>query len=309
MRDFREEDVAFHSEGAHIRGTLTVPTMDGRRPAVIWSHGYGGYSNVLGAPLVKVRLVERGFVFLAIDHRGCGASQASPRGRCVQGIESVLDLVHAITYVRSRPDVDGERIGLVGESHGGATVLMSGALDDRVRAVVATDAFADGRAWLAQMWEKKAGLAAFDRLMQKTAEALRTEVLTGVITHVPVPEVIPYGETELQLVHQLWRDHPLWSRDASLATVESIGLLAPLCVAARLSSRRVRLIHGEDDSTVPVDDATKLHQAIPRSDLRVLRGVGHGVTFSDRSTEVLDLIEEWFEHSLSDQRVSPMTSR
>ena len=308
MQDFREEAVAFHSEGAHIVGTIALPNQDGP-PVVIWSHGYGGYGNVLGAPLVKSCLIQRGFAFLTIDHRGCGASQASPRGRCVQGIESVLDVIHAISYVQSRPDVDGQRIGLVGESHGGATVLMSGALDKRVGAVVATDAFADGHAWLAQMWEKKAGAEAFDRLMQRTAEALRAEALTGIVTHVPVPDVIPYGETELQLVHQLWQDHPLWSRDASLATVESIGLLAPLSVAARLSSRPVRLIHGEDDSTVPVEDATALHKAIPASDLRILPGIGHGVTFSDRSSEVLDLMAEWFERSLSEKRVPAMTSR
>src|SRR2546426_10238967 len=139
MQDFREEAEAFDSEGAHIVGKIALPNQDGP-PVVIWSHGYGGYGNVLGAPLVKSCLIQRGFAFLTIDHRGCGASQASPRGRCVQGIESVLDVIHAISYVQSRPDVDGQRIGLVGESHGGATVLMTGALDERARAGVATDA-------------------------------------------------------------------------------------------------------------------------------------------------------------------------
>jgi dipeptidyl aminopeptidase/acylaminoacyl peptidase len=267
-------------------------------PAVIWSHGYGAYKDVLGGPLVGQRLVPAGYVVLRIDHRGCGESEASPRGRCVQGIESVVDLSAAISFLRAQPEVDPERIGLIGESHGGAAALMAAALDRGASSVVACDAFGDGGAWLRHMWQAKRGPGVYDQLLRKAEDSAQEEALSGSPRQVPVPEVIPYGEADLRFFYQLCEEHPLWSREASLATVHSLGWLVPLALAERLARRPTRLIHGEKDETVPVEEAEALHRAISGSDLRVISGIGHGVTFSEKSAEVLDLIQDWFDRSL-----------
>ncbi len=291
--------VTFYCEGRRINGVLSAPLGVRPAPAVIWSHGYGAYKDVLGGPLVGERLVPAGYVVLRIDHRGCGESEASPRGRCVQGFESVVDLVAAISFLRGQPEVDPQRIGLIGESHGGAAALMAAALDRRARSVVACDAFGDGGAWLRHMWQAKRGSEVYDQLLQRAEDSAGEEALTGSPRHVPVPEVIPYGEADLRLFYQLCEEHPLWSREASLATVQSLGWLVPLALAERLATRPVRLIHGEKDETVPVEEAQALHRAISGSDLRVLAGIGHGVSFSEKGGEVLDLIQDWFDRTLT----------
>jgi fermentation-respiration switch protein FrsA (DUF1100 family) len=48
----------------------------------------------------------------------------------------VRDYRHAITYARTREEVDGERIGVWGSSYSGAHVLVVGAIDKRVKCVV-----------------------------------------------------------------------------------------------------------------------------------------------------------------------------
>jgi cephalosporin-C deacetylase len=48
-----------------------------------------------------------------------------------------MDIIRGIDYLCTRPDVDVNRIGLMGTSQGGGIVLAAGALDPRVRAVVA----------------------------------------------------------------------------------------------------------------------------------------------------------------------------
>lgn len=294
----RPKAVTFFSEGSRISGLLDAPPGAEHRPAVVWSHGYGAYKDVLGGPLVAQRLVQAGYVVLRIDHRGCGESEASPRGRCVQGIESVFDLVAAVSFLQTQQVVDPDRIGLTGESHGGATSLMAAALDRRVRSVVACDAFSDGGAWLKHMWIAKRGPDVYDRLLQQAEDAAREEALAGSPRSVPVPQVIPYGETDLALFYQLCEEHPLWSREASLATVDSLGWLVPLALADRLRDGSVLLIHGEQDETVPVEQARELHRAIPGSDLKVLAATGHGVSFSERGGEVLDLMRDWFDRTL-----------
>ncbi len=50
--------------------------------------------------------------------------------------EQVRCIQHAVTYAQSRPDVDAGRIGLWGESYGGAHALVVAATDRRVKAVV-----------------------------------------------------------------------------------------------------------------------------------------------------------------------------
>ena len=290
--------VSFYSEGCRIRGVLGTPAAVRPAPAVIWSHGYGAYKDVLGGPLVGQRLVPAGYAVLRIDHRGCGESEASPRGKCVQGIESVADLNAAVSFLQAQPEVDPERIGLIGESHGGAAALMAAALDRRVSCVVACDAFGDGGAWLRHMWQAKRGPGVYEQLLEKAEDSARQEALTGLSRQVPVPDVIPYGEADLRLFYQLCEEHPLWSREASLATIQSLGWLVPLALADRLATRPVRLIHGEKDETVPVEEAQVLRRAISGSDLRVLPGIGHGVSFSEKGPEVLDLIQDWFDRTL-----------
>jgi cephalosporin-C deacetylase-like acetyl esterase len=171
--------VSFYSEGRRIKGVLGAPAAARRTPAVIWSHGYGAYKDVLGGPLVGERLVPAGYAVLRIDHRGCGESEASPRGKCVQGIESVADLNAAVSFLQTQPEVDPERIGLIGESHGGATALMAAALDRRAASVVACDAFGDGGAWLRHMWRAKRGPGVYEQLLQKAGDSARQEALTG----------------------------------------------------------------------------------------------------------------------------------
>lgn len=48
-----------------------------------------------------------------------------------------MDVVRGVEYLLSRADVDANRIGAVGTSQGGGLVLAAGALDPRIRIVVA----------------------------------------------------------------------------------------------------------------------------------------------------------------------------
>jgi dienelactone hydrolase len=51
----------------------------------------------------------------------------------------IWDGIRAVDYLRTRPEVDGDRIGCIGHSLGGKTALYLGAFDDRIRATVSCE--------------------------------------------------------------------------------------------------------------------------------------------------------------------------
>ena len=73
---------------------------------------------------------------LVFDNRNFGASDGEPRQEADPWAQ-VRDYRHAITYAQTRPEVDPDRIGIWGSSYSGGHVIVVGAIDRRVKCVVA----------------------------------------------------------------------------------------------------------------------------------------------------------------------------
>src|SRR5262249_58675876 len=100
-----------------------VHTPDGlrsgeRRPAFIVLHGFGGNKDGHGQSVVAKQFTQWGYVTMRIDFRGCGDSEGE-HGRIIC-LDQVADTRNALTYLATHPEVDPERIGLVGSSFGAA---------------------------------------------------------------------------------------------------------------------------------------------------------------------------------------------
>ena len=80
------------------------------------------------------RLAEAGFVTLAFDHRNFGDSEGEPRQH-EDSAGKLADLRDAVGYLASRPEVDPDRIGVVGVCLGGGYAVRAAAFDPRVRAI------------------------------------------------------------------------------------------------------------------------------------------------------------------------------
>ncbi len=124
----------------------------GKRPAVLVVHGH--WAGARRDPVVQARclgLAKLGFFVLAVDAFGSGerytkpalgtyhgalyGSTLWPAGLTLLGCQ-VYDNRRAVDYLRTRPEVDGDRLGITGASGGGNQTMYAGALDDRFRAVV-----------------------------------------------------------------------------------------------------------------------------------------------------------------------------
>jgi fermentation-respiration switch protein FrsA (DUF1100 family) len=133
---FDRKDVEFPAaDGVILRGWLFVPRGRGpKHPAISMAHGYAGVKDH-GLERFARNFAEAGFVVLIHDHRNFGASEGRVRGD-IDPWQQIADWRRAITFLEAHPEVDSSRIGLWGTSYAGGHVLVLGATDRRIRAVV-----------------------------------------------------------------------------------------------------------------------------------------------------------------------------
>jgi dienelactone hydrolase len=151
---YRIEKLLFQSQpGVWVTASAYVPENGHRKvPAVLAVHGHWPWAR--RDPVVQARclgLVQLGFFVLAVDAFGAGERHPSPArgtyhgglfgstlwpvGQTLLGMQ-VYDNRRAVDYLRTRPEVDGDLLGITGASGGGNQTMYAGALDERFRAVV-----------------------------------------------------------------------------------------------------------------------------------------------------------------------------
>ncbi|MGB7449210.1 MAG: alpha/beta fold hydrolase, partial [Ornithinimicrobium sp.] len=154
--DVETQQVAVGAEPDGTEVSLDVdvyrPAGDGRAPAVILSHGFGGSKKNLAER--GRRLADEGYVALAYSARGFGDS-----GGRVHLNDPDYEIADAQVLIdeladdeQVRQDAVGDpRVAVVGGSYGGALALMAAGADERVDSVVASITWNDlGRAFYPQ---------------------------------------------------------------------------------------------------------------------------------------------------------------
>ena len=138
------EDVEFDADGVTLRGWLYIPDgTSGPAPTVVMAHGFSAVKEMYLDRFAEA-FAGAGLVALVYDYRNFGASDGEPRQE-IDPWAQVRDYRTAITYAATRPEVDADRIGVWGSSYSGGHVLVVGAVDRRVRCVVAQVPVVSGR--------------------------------------------------------------------------------------------------------------------------------------------------------------------
>ena len=120
---YTSEDVGFASGAVHLAGTLTIPAGDGPFPAAVLLTGSGAQNRdeeIFGhKPFLVLadHLSRRGVAVLRCDDRGVGGSTGSPRTATTGDFAD--DAVAAVRFLRTRPEVAADQVGLIGHSEGG----------------------------------------------------------------------------------------------------------------------------------------------------------------------------------------------
>ncbi|WP_105431580.1 alpha/beta hydrolase [Neorhizobium sp. T6_25] len=105
-------------------------------PAIVLSGPFGAVKEQ-SSGLYAQTMAERGFITLAFDPSYTGESGGEPRNIASPDINTE-DFSAAVDFIGLRPEVDRERIGVIGICGWGGMALNAVASDKRVKAVVAS---------------------------------------------------------------------------------------------------------------------------------------------------------------------------
>lgn len=158
LDDYMRLKITFAVEkGDRVPAWLLVPnsaTRDKKAPAMLCLHqtvaigkdepiGLGKQDSKAQA----LHLVKRGFVCLAPDYPSFGEYKydfqaAFKRGDYQSGtMKAIWNNMRAVDYLQSLPEVDGERIGVIGHSLGGHNSMFTAAFDERLKVIVSSCGF------------------------------------------------------------------------------------------------------------------------------------------------------------------------
>lgn len=244
--------------GVTLGGTLTMPQGPAPRPAVLLLSGSGAQdrdgSTMLGyRPLGELAdsLAAQGIASLRLDDRGVGASGGDYPSRTIN--ELAEDASRALRALAALPGVDAEALAIVGHSEGALVAMQAVANGADAKALVLLAAPSrPGRELVAL--QQRYGAA---RMVRDSAPDRQAALI----------EALLQGSSAA--IEELRR--------------ESRGFRALLGYDPRSAAKRVAvptlLLHGEQDTQVPVNQAAELAAALRRAGadavVERLPGVNH----------------------------------
>ncbi|MEB2774302.1 alpha/beta hydrolase [Algoriphagus sp. D3-2-R+10] len=124
------EEITFKNNHSHVTlaGTLTLPSAAGNYPAVILISGSGAQNRdeeISGHKpflIISDHLTKHGIAVLRYDDRGVGKSTGNFKTATTADFAS--DVASAIEFLKTRKEIDKDKIGLIGHSEGGMVAPM-----------------------------------------------------------------------------------------------------------------------------------------------------------------------------------------
>lgn len=107
--------ISFSSGKNTLKGDLYLPLGAGPHSVVVFAHGSGASTRSVG--FFTTYFLQLGIGVLTFDKQGAGESTGDWEAASFD--ELANDLMAGIAYLKTRPDIDPKKIGLMGNSQGG----------------------------------------------------------------------------------------------------------------------------------------------------------------------------------------------
>jgi uncharacterized protein len=263
----RTREVSIAGRGVQLAGTVFLPAGTGKHPGVVLLQG--STLNTRDHYLYYAeRFARAGFVVLAFDKRGSGASSGVLRTASYDDL--VADAASTIHFVASQPEVDATRVGVWGLSQG-AFLAPRIAETSRAAFIVAisppVEPIAEVAAWQDSGHVREAGFDANDAhhaadVMRRLAvwaagnesDDVAARLIASVVhepwaNRVALPRVVP---PELERRGWYWAERSLdpwpWWQVSRVPALAVYGGRDDLVPAGRSSTRLAPLLAARRDS-------------------------------------------------------------
>lgn len=239
---YRAVEVRIPAPAGHLlAGTLTLPagaSAEARVPALVTATGSGLQErdqSIPGVPGYRLfrqvadTLARHGVAVLRMDDRGFAGSGGDGGNATTQ--DFAADVAAGVAWLRTRPEIDPARLGVIGHSEGGLVAPLVAARDSTLRGIVllAAQSRTGSRIIAYQQREAIAQMPGFTDAQRDSVFLDAQATLTRTATASP------------------------WLRE--------FMAYDPLPTARQVRRPAVLIVHGETDRQVTVDQAEELAAA------------------------------------------------
>lgn len=259
-------------DGVRRRSLVAVPPGAGRKPAILFMGGVGCYSLDGPAGVVGTYgqllngLTEAGFITCRVEKSGVGDSEGAPC-QTVDFATEVAGYRAALAALRTRPDVDPDRVYLLGHSIGGLIVPVL-ATETPVRGAIAIET---------------AGYPWYEYVLLNARRQLPMEGIPPTELDAAMRDAIQANYAfyfEHQSVAAIAAKHPGWQQHIILPMSEDymhqVGDLNPMALWTKAARPALLVAGGSDFVTNPAE-----HRAIADALNQLKPGLGSFVEVPD----------------------------
>lgn len=284
-----ERPIKFPSGALELSGVLHLPAGHTGEavPCFVVLHGFGSNKDATNVRGPVQMLNEWGYAAFRFDMRGCGESEGE-FGRVIC-LEQVADTRAAIDVLQTVPEVDADRIGLIGSSFGAAVAIYTAGVDERAAAVISSGGWGHGERKFRRQHPTAEGWMRFTEMLENGRlhrEQTGESLMVDRYDIVPMPEHL--------------RTH-LSKRSVTMFPAEVAQSMYNFCaedVVGRISPRPLLLMHSSNDSITPTEQSIALFEKAGMPvDLHLFAETDHFM-FSEGNGRVRTIVKDWLDRFL-----------
>jgi fermentation-respiration switch protein FrsA (DUF1100 family) len=213
----------------------------------------------------------------------------------------ILDHSHAITFVSEQPEVDGFRIGFIGQSMRGGEAIILAAIDRRVKCVVALVPFLSGKSLIDRWYspdQVKAKYAAFaaDRRATLNGDAPATILLAANVKDDSTTDAYDPCSDHYEFTERNARNGNKAPKWMTLRSQESLFSLEPQGYLHRVSPTPLLMVVAEEDISLGTDVQLRAYTDVACEPKRLVRTKGghYDIHAGEPLKQMTEASRDWF---------------
>ena len=294
------KDIEFKTEdGVTLRGWHYLPEgARGKTPTVVMAHGYSAVKEMYLDRFAEI-FAAAGLACLVFDNRNFGESDGEPRQEIDPWLQ-VRDYRDAITFAETLESTDPDRIGIWGSSYSGGHVLVVGAIDRRVKCVVAQVPLISGHENARRLIRADL-IAGFQQMFsadRRARYAGGAPAMVPVVTDDPAgAAALPTADSHAWFTETAKLRAPSWKNEVTLRSVELFMEYEPGAYIGFISPTPLMLVVALGDHLTVADQALSAYERALEPKRLVTLPSGHFDAYVSGFAQSSGPQRDWFvEH-------------
>lgn len=288
-----QNKVTFTSEGEKMAGVLYLPAdyQPGKKLAVIIAIGPFTQVKEQVAAVYAQKMAEAGFAAFAFDFRFWGESGGAPRS-FESPADKLKDIRNAVSYLATLPQLDANRVGIIGACFGAGYVAAAAEADARIKSWATVAAWINDEPVLQSVFGAET-LAYRDSLSEAAG---REYAQTGKMTYAPAYQ--PGNQKAAMFANVDYYGNPrrgaipAWKNEYALVSHKAWHDFSPLPIASRIHTPAL-FVHS-DGSALP-ETLRKLYASV-KGPKELYWSKGEHTQFYDQPEQVNDAARAMVKH-------------